>query len=88
MKELKSDKEAPPPKAKLSYNEKREYEQIEGKILKIEREVESLNRSLEDPEIAENPQALQMRCSEIALAETQIEQLYLRWEELERKHNS
>ena len=76
---------APPPKGKLSYSEKKEYEQIEAKIFKLEEEVRTLNRSLETPEIAGNPEKLQLVCSQVGLAENQIEQLYLRWEELEKK---
>jgi ABC transport system ATP-binding/permease protein len=76
---------AAPAKGKLSYAEKREYEEIEGKILKLEAEIQELNRSLERSEIAENPTQLQEICSEVGLAENRIEQLYLRWEELEKK---
>lgn len=77
--------ETTPSKVKLSYVEKKEYEQIEGKILKLENEVQQLNRTLEDPEISQNAAQLQVICSQIALTENQIEQLYLRWEELEKK---
>ena len=72
-------------KAKLTYTEKHEYEQIEGKIAGLEEEVKRLNQSLEDPAIAEKPDQLQSLCSQIGLVENQIEQLYLRWEELEKK---
>ncbi|MBS0650406.1 MAG: ABC-F family ATP-binding cassette domain-containing protein [Verrucomicrobia bacterium] len=72
-------------KAKLTYTEKHEYDQIEGKISKLEDEVKRLNTALEDPAIAERPEQLQEICSQIGLAENQIEQLYLRWEELEKK---
>ncbi len=70
---------------KLSYKEKREYEEIEGKILKLEEEVRSLNALLETAEIAENPQKLNEVCRAVGLAENQIEQLYLRWEGLDAK---
>ena len=48
-------------------------------------EFQKLNRSLELPEIAQNPAELQKVCSEVGLLETQIERAYLRWEELEQK---
>ena len=70
---------------KLSYNEKREYEQIEGKIEKLEEELRSLNKLLENKDTAENAQKLTEICTAIGLVETQVEQLYLRWEELEQK---
>lgn len=76
---------APAAKTKVSYAEKKEYEQIEEKILKLESEVQRLNQSLENPDISQNRERLEEICTAVALAETQIEQLYLRWEELENK---
>jgi ATP-binding cassette subfamily F protein uup len=77
-------KESPAPKAKLSYTEKKEYEQIEGKILKLEEEVRTLNDQLGEPDMAQNSPRLSEICTAIALAETQIEQLYLRWQHLDQ----
>lgn len=82
-KSKKSD--VPSATGKLSYAEKKEYEQIEGKIQELETIVQKLNRSLEDPVIAKNPESLQEICSKVGLEENRIEQLYLRWEELEKK---
>lgn len=73
------------PKSLLSFTEKKELDGIERKITKLEEEVCSLNHLLEDKEIAENPSRLSEICTSIGLVETQIEQLYLRWEELEKK---
>jgi ATP-binding cassette subfamily F protein uup len=72
-------------KGKLSYLEKKEYEEMEGKISKLEEKAKALNHLLDKPEVAENPTKLAEVCLEIGLAENQIEQLYLRWEELEKK---
>lgn len=69
----------------LSYQEKKEFDGLEGKITKLEEEVKSLNRLLEGKEVAENPAKLSEICTAIGLVETQIERLYLRWEELGRK---
>lgn len=77
--------EAPKSKPKLSYQEKKEYDQIEGKIAAIEEEIRKLNHKLEDPAIAQDQQRLHTLCSEIGLAEVRIEQLYIRWDELEKK---
>jgi ATP-binding cassette subfamily F protein uup len=77
--------DAPRKRAKLSYLEKKEYEEIEGKISRLEEEVRRLNLLLERAEIAENAQKLNEVCQAIGLAENQIEQLYLRWEELDQK---
>ncbi len=73
------------PKSSLSYSEKKELAEIERKIIQLEEEVRSLNHLLEEREIAENPTRLSEVCTAIGLTETQIEQLYLRWEELEKK---
>ncbi|MFN0064758.1 MAG: ABC-F family ATP-binding cassette domain-containing protein [Chlamydiales bacterium] len=66
-------------KAVLSYMEKKEYEEIEGKIGKLEEKMQQLHALLD---LGEN---LQESCAEIALVENQIEQLYLRWDELDQK---
>ncbi len=84
-KELKEEESPALPKAKLSYLEKKEYGEIEGKIGKLEEEVKLLNRRLEEPGLQSDPQMLNEVCRSIGLAETQIEQLYLRWHELDKK---
>lgn len=81
----KKEELSPPPSPKLSSAEKKEYGQLEGKILKLEEEIKKLSSKLEDPAIAGHPESLQALCTEIGLAENRIEQLYLRWEELEKK---
>lgn len=83
--EKKEKKTEPKPaKIKLSYTEKKEYDQMEEKISKLEEEIKQLNLQLEGP--AQNPGQLQLLCTEIGLAENRLEQLYLRWEELDKKH--
>jgi ATP-binding cassette subfamily F protein uup len=87
-KEKKEKKEtAPPPKqkARLSYNEKREYDQMEANILATETEIQKLNALLTDDTIAKDPVKLQEVCTAIGIVEAKLEQLYLRWEELEQK---
>ncbi len=74
--------EAPVRKKKLSFNEKREYEAIEGKILVLEEEVRAFNHRLEK-EL--DLKVLSEIGTQISIAEAQIEQLYLRWTELESK---
>jgi ABC transport system ATP-binding/permease protein len=79
-------KKAPSPKrAPLSIQEKKEYKEIIGKIGQVEEEIRKLNHLLEDPSVAENPVRLQETCTALALGETKLEQLYLRWLELEQK---
>ncbi len=83
-KEKKADLPSPT-KGKLSYMEKKEFEEMEGKIFKLEEEICNLNHLLEKPEIAENPQKLAELCRAIGIAETQMEQFYIRWDELDKK---
>jgi len=81
----KTTTESRPAKAKLSYVEKKEYDQIEEKILKLEAETKELTRLLENPDLVQDNAELSKICMAISLAETQIEQLYVRWEELDQK---
>lgn len=83
-KEIKKEK-VEKPKGKLTYNEKKEYEAIEGKIGKLEEKAKELTALLGKPEIAEDSKKLNETCQAIALVENQIEQLYLRFEELDQK---
>jgi ATP-binding cassette subfamily F protein uup len=68
--------------ASTSYANKKAQEQIERKILKSEEEIKKLNQLLENPEIAEDMDELSRICAEIRLLETQLEKLYIQWEEL------
>jgi len=84
----KKTKEIPsaPIRAKtLTYQEKKELNQIESKIEKIESEIKKLNALLGDPELTNDPIQLQELCTSLSLAETQLEQLFIRWSELEKK---
>ncbi|MEI6242096.1 MAG: ABC-F family ATP-binding cassette domain-containing protein [Chlamydiota bacterium] len=73
------------PATKLSYKEKKEYEQVEEKIAKLEAEVKALNHLLENDEITKDSKKLQEICSAVGIFETQIEQLYIRYEMLDQK---
>lgn len=75
----------PSAKSKSSYQEKKELEAIERKITKTEKEIQELKGLLEEKTIAEDPKRLEEICTAIGLAETQIEQLFFRWEELDKK---
>ena len=82
----KTKEKQTPQKTKLSYQEKKELDQIEGKISKLEEKIKELNQLIESPEIAEDPEKLSILCAEAGLAQTQIEQLFIRWEELNKKN--
>jgi ATP-binding cassette subfamily F protein uup len=70
---------------KMSYSEKREWEQMESKILELEKEIEALQNQIHDPLIANQPEKLQQVCLELNLKQQALEKLFQRWQELELK---
>lgn len=84
---IKEDnKQKEPSAAKISYQAKKELDAIERKIIKLEEDVHNLNHLLEKPEVAENPTKLEEVCNKIGLVKTQIEELYLQWDDLHKKN--
>jgi len=77
--------ETAPKKQALSYAEKKEYEGIEAKLATLEAKLQMLNESLMSQELATDPSRLAEICLDVSLTETQVEQLYLRFEELAKK---
>ncbi|WP_068470865.1 ribosomal protection-like ABC-F family protein [Candidatus Protochlamydia phocaeensis] len=71
---------------KMTYSEKREWEQIESKILQVEQEIEQLEKKIQDPLIAGQPEQLQQACQTLDEKHTALEALFHRWEELESKN--
>ena len=67
----------------VSSQEKQECKQIERQIAKLEKKAQELNTLLQDAEITANSERLDEVCQAVALAENEIEQLYLRWEDLD-----
>ena len=70
---------------RLSYLDQIEYDQMEEKILAGEQACEELEKKIEDPALASDPGKLQAVWEQLDQARKQVEQLYLRWDELERK---
>lgn len=70
---------------KMTYSEKREWEQMEGKILLLETEIEKLHAAIQNPDIANQPEKLQIACHELDLKHQALDKLYHRWQELEMK---
>jgi ATP-binding cassette subfamily F protein uup len=81
--------QAPPPKEekpkRLSYKDKLEWEQIEGRILEAEDALAAAQRAVEDPAVATDSAKLQARCADLEAARRDVERLYARWAELEEK---
>ncbi|MHB0969716.1 MAG: ABC-F family ATP-binding cassette domain-containing protein [Thermoanaerobaculia bacterium] len=70
---------------KLSYQEQREWDAMEERVLEAESRLERARAAAHDPAIASNAEELQKRFAELAGAQTAVEQLYARWAELEEK---
>jgi ATP-binding cassette subfamily F protein uup len=81
----KAESPAPKKKAKLSYMDQREYDQIEETIQEAEMLVEELQQRMESPEVASNPTAAAQCWEELEGAQKEVERLYTRWDELEEK---
>ena len=72
-------------KKKLSYNEAREWEQIEARIHTAETRLETSKKQLELPEIVSDPARLTEAAAEIEKTQAEVDRLYDRWAELESK---
>ncbi|HVT17646.1 MAG TPA: ABC-F family ATP-binding cassette domain-containing protein [Thermoanaerobaculia bacterium] len=74
----------PAPK-RLSYQEKKEWEGMEARILEAEDSLAAREAALADPKVGADPAALQERYQAVEGTRAQIERLYARWAELEAK---
>jgi len=73
------------PTRKLSYMEHRELKSIEGKIEAAEKKVGELQASLALPEVVADGAKLQAQCKLLADAQSEVERLFMRWEELDAR---
>jgi ATP-binding cassette subfamily F protein uup len=69
----------------LSHAEQKEWDKIEGLIVKAEAAVAACQAATEDPAVTSDATALQARYTALAEAQTNVERLYARWTELEEK---
>ena len=83
--EPKRKPEARPKRSGLTLPEKREWEGMEGQISAAEEEVARLQAGLDDPTVATNHEKLHAAYEAHRAAQEKVDQLYARWEELERK---
>ena len=73
------------PKRKLSYNEQRELDGIEASIAAAEKKATDLEAKLNDPRLVADRQAYAKACDAAGAAQTEVQRLYARWQELESK---
>jgi ATP-binding cassette subfamily F protein uup len=69
----------------LSYKEQKEWDQIEAKILQAEETVVTCQATASDPAIASSATDLQERYAALHAAQAEVERLYARWAELDKK---
>ncbi|MGZ8374225.1 MAG: ABC-F family ATP-binding cassette domain-containing protein [Nitrospira sp.] len=69
----------------LSYKEQGEWDQIEAKILESEARVAASQAAVNDPSIASCAADLQERYAALHAAQADVERLYARWAELDKK---
>jgi ATP-binding cassette subfamily F protein uup len=72
-------------KKKLSYLEAREYATLEQRIVEAEEQLKAARAAYEDPSIASHGERLIAAQTELRRAQQLVDQLYVRWEELETK---
>ena len=72
-------------KRKLSYQEEREFANIEDNLVQAEAELSAARDELADPELASDVQRLTEACKRMEEAQNKVEQLYARWAELSEK---
>ncbi len=77
--------EAPAKKARLSYKDKFELENMEGKILQLEARLAGLRTESESAAVLSNHIRLSEVHTEIAALEAEIDRQYERWAELDAK---
>jgi len=68
---------------KLSFKEQREYDTIEGIILKAEEELAEAETLVANPDVHSNKDDSQAATQKLLAAKQRVEELYKRWEELD-----
>ncbi len=74
-----------PSRKKLSYNEQREYDLMESRIMDAESRVALARAAMGDPKVITDHARLAKACEVLAAAEAEVAGLYSRWAELESK---
>ena len=69
----------------LTYEERKEFNKMEGRIEKAELAIQEIEGQLNDPVNMSNAERLQALLGQLAEAKTKVDELYQRWEELEAR---
>ncbi|MEI6171875.1 MAG: ABC transporter C-terminal domain-containing protein, partial [bacterium] len=81
----KRDPAARPKKTGLTFLERKEWDEMEARILTAEDEVARLQAELDDPAVATDHEKLHAAFEAHRAAQATSSALYARWEELEQK---
>jgi ATP-binding cassette subfamily F protein uup len=74
---------APRKKKKLSFNEQRDFDTVEARILEAESKLAALTEESGRPDVVSNHTRLVALTTEMAAARAEVDRLYARWAELE-----
>jgi ATP-binding cassette subfamily F protein uup len=72
---------------RLTYNEQREWDEMEATVHAAEEALTAAHAQAEDPAIASDAELLQQRFAAAGVAQDKLDGLYARWAELERKRS-
>ena len=73
---------------RLTYNEQREWGQIEARIQAAEARAAELSAKLNDPELMADHQKLHEEYRRLESVQAEVSALYERWAELDAKRNA
>ncbi len=68
---------------KLNYDQQKELSRLPAKLQKAEEDLAILQNQLSAPEAINNPKRIEELCQKIVVTKEKIDQLYLRWQELD-----
>ena len=78
-------KPSPTKKRLFSFKDKYELENIEEKIMDAEQRVEDFSEQIQRPDVIQDSALLADTCEKLEQAQSLVQKLYSRWEELEEK---
>jgi ATP-binding cassette subfamily F protein uup len=76
---------SPAAKKRLTWNEQKEWDNMESAILEAETRVESFQAEVNDPQVMSDHTKMAAACHRLSDAHHEVERLYARWAELEAK---
>jgi ATP-binding cassette subfamily F protein uup len=88
VREPRTEPEAAGPRRKLSFKEQRELDSMETAIESAERAHATAEARVADPAVAADHVRMAAACAELERAQSAVQALYARWQELESKRGA